>query len=171
MYGEFYYVTIQQIPIYRNSDNMRIYADTSIFGGVFDLEFSVASNEFFVEVDNGKFNLVTSAVVEAEIEPAPEDVKLLFAKYAKRAEVSEVNKDILDLRSQYIDTGIVTAKSLDDALHVAIATVSECDLIVSWNFKHIVHYDKIPKYNAVNILNGYKKIGIYSPLEVINYEN
>ncbi len=150
---------------------MRIYADTSIFGGVFDIEFSVASSKFFKEVDNGEFELVTSAVVEAEIEPAPKEVKLLFAKYAKCAEVSEVNKYILDLRSQYIAAGIVTAKSLDDALHVAIATVSECDLIVSWNFKHIVHYDKIPKYNAVNVLNGHKKIGIYSPLEIISYEN
>ena len=62
-------------------------------------------------------------------------------------------------------------KSLDDALHVAIDSISECDLIVSWNFKHIVHYDKIPKYNAVNVLNGYRHIGIYSPLEIIDYEN
>ncbi len=116
------------------------------------------------------FDLVTSAVVATEIEPAPDEVKLLFAKYMKYAEVAEVNKSIMDLRSKYIDAGIVTRKSLDDALHVAIATVSGCDIIVSWNFKHIVHYDKIPKYNAVNILNGYKQIGIYSPLEIIDYE-
>ena len=150
---------------------MRIYADTSIFGGVFDSEFSKASKDFFKEVDKGRFKLVTSAVVEAEIEPAPESIQLLFTKYAKCAEVAEVNKDIIELRSKYISAGIVTEKSLDDALHVAIASVSECDLIVSWNFKHIVHYDKIPKYNAVNILNGYKYIGIYSPLEIIDYEN
>ena len=150
---------------------MRIYADTSIFGGVFDPEFSVESKAFFYEVDRGIFDLVTSAVVAAEIEPAPDVVKSLFAKYVKCAEVAEVNKNIIDLRSKYIDAGIVTHKSLDDALHVAIATVSGCDLIVSWNFKHIVHYDKIPKYNAVNILNGYKQIGIYSPLEIIDYEN
>ena len=49
--------------------------------------------------------------------------------------------------------------------------MSQCNLIVSWNFKHIVHFDKIPKYNAVNTLNRYGQIGIYSPLEVINYEH
>jgi hypothetical protein len=54
---------------------------------------------------------------------------------------------------------------------VAVATVSKCDLIVSWNFKHIVHFDKITKYNAVNALHGYGKIGIFSPLEVIDYED
>ena len=56
-------------------------------------------------------------------------------------------------------------------MHVALATTAKCDLIVSWNFKHIVHFEKIPKYNAVNTLQGYGKIGIYSPLEVIAYEN
>ena len=34
-----------------------------------------------------------------------------------------------------------------------------------------VHFDKIPKYNAVNTLNGYGQIGIYSPLEVISYDD
>jgi len=63
------------------------------------------------------------------------------------------------------EAGIVTEKPTDDAFHVAIASASGCDLIVSWNFKHIVHFDKIPKYNAVNILNGYGQLGIYSPLE------
>lgn len=69
------------------------------------------------------------------------------------------------------NSGVVTPKSMDDALHVALATVSSCNLIVSWNFKHIVHFDKIPKYNAVNTLNGYGPIGIFSPMEVIRYDN
>ena len=41
----------------------------------------------------------------------------------------------------------------------------------SWNFRHIVNFQKIPRYNAVNTLNGYKEIAIYSPLEVIEYED
>ena len=114
---------------------------------------------------------MTSAIVEAEIEPAPEKVQMLFAKYAKSAYIAIANQEALDLQQSYIKSGVVTEKSLDDALHVAVASVSECDLIVSWNFKHIVHFDKIPKYNAVNVLNGYNHIGIYSPLEVINYDN
>jgi len=63
----------------------------------------------------------------------------------------------------------LTPKWLDDALHVALASISGCDGIVSWNFKHIVHYQKIPRFNAVNVLQGYKEIMIYSPLEVIDY--
>ncbi|MDQ6950079.1 MAG: type II toxin-antitoxin system VapC family toxin [Mariprofundales bacterium] len=150
---------------------MKIYADTSVFGGVFDQEFSESSKQFFSEVDAGRFVLVTSAIVEAEIEPAPDDIRQLFNKYAKFAEIADVSKEALELQSNYIKSGVVTEKSLDDALHVAISTVSGCDLIVSWNFKHIVHFDKIPKYNAVNTLHGYAHIGIYSPLEVIDYDN
>ncbi len=86
------------------------------------------------------------------------------------AEITQVTQEALLLQQQYINSGVVTLKSSEDALHVAIATVSQCSLIVSWNFKHIVHFDKIPKYNAVDTLNGYGVIGIYSPLEVINYD-
>ena len=148
---------------------MKIYADTSVFGGVFDQKFCEASRQFFDEVASGNFLLVTSAVVEAEIEPAPEKVKNFFTSISGKFQISAIDQNALELQEKYIAAGIVTEKSIQDALHVAIATIAECDLIVSWNFKHIVHYDKIPQYNAVNILNGYKNIGIYSPLEVINH--
>jgi len=59
---------------------MRIYADTSVFGGVFDQEFSEPSRQFFEEVDAGRFVPVTSAVVEAEIEPAPERIRMFFRR-------------------------------------------------------------------------------------------
>ena len=75
------------------------------------------------------------------------------------------------LQAAYLSASILTDKSSDDALHVAIATVSECSIIVSWNFKHIVHFDKIPLYNAVNRQNGFPEIAIYSPREVIEYED
>lgn len=149
---------------------MRIYADTSVFGGVFDVEFSIPSKKFFAEVDEGRFTLVTSAIVEAEIEPAPEYVREFFARCIKVAEVAHLSQEAIRLQQQYISSGIVMEKSAGDALHVAVATVSKCNLIVSRNFKHIVRFDKIPKYNAVNILNDYGQIGIYSPLEVINYD-
>lgn len=70
-----------------------------------------------------------------------------------------------------MDADIVTEKSMLDALHVALASVSRCSMIVSWNFKHIVHFQKIPLYRAINATQGYAQIDIYSPLEVINYEN
>jgi len=75
------------------------------------------------------------------------------------------------LRDAYLQAKIVTPKYADDALHVALATVAGCTLIVSWNFQHIVHFQKIPLYNAINVLQGYQPIAIYSPREVIHYED
>ena len=150
---------------------MKVYVDTSVFGGCFDREFSEPSKVFFDEIKRQRFTLVTSAVVQAEIEPSPENVRKLFDEMITMADMVSVDSAALALQESYVREGIVTSNSFDDALHVALATTAKYDLIVSWNFKHIVHFEKIPKYNAVNILQGYGKIGIYSPLEVIAYED
>jgi hypothetical protein len=85
------------------------------------------------------------------------------------AEIADVTTDALQLRQAYIDAGILSPQWSDDALHVALATVTGCTMIVSWNFKHIVHYQKIPLYNTVNVSQGYNAIFIYSPLEFVGY--
>ena len=107
----------------------------------------------------------------SELEPAPVEVKQFFNEMLVFAEIVEISEATLELRDAYLDADIVTQKYAADALHVALATISNCTLIVSWNFKHIVHFQKIPLYNAVNILKGYTQINIFSPLEVIDYED
>ncbi len=150
---------------------MRVYADTSVFGGVFDEEFSQPSKEFFAEVNEGRFLLVTSAVVQAEISAAPKKVQEFFSFITANAEVAEITQEVLELRQAYLDAKIVSPQSIDDLTHVAIASVSQCDMIVSWNFKHIVHFEKIPKYNAVNTIIDYNHLDIFSPSEVIRYDD
>ena len=82
-----------------------------------------------------------------------------------------MDTDALALQRAYLSAGIVGPKSSDDALHVALATIAEADLIVSWNFRHIVHFEKVPRYNAVNRLSGWRELAIHSPKEVIVYED
>jgi predicted nucleic acid-binding protein len=149
---------------------IRIYLDTSVFGGVFDTQFELPSRKLFKEIEKGKFKLVTSALVETELEPAPSEIRNCFRRNLPRAEIADVTREALELRDVYLNEGIVTENSQEDALHVAIASVSNCSIIVSWNFKHIVHFDRIPLYNAMNRINGYPEIDIYSPQEVISYE-
>ena len=67
----------------------------------------------------------------------------------------------------YLSAGVVGPANEGDAMHVAAATVANCDIIVSWNLKHIVHYDKIRGYNAVNLREGYRTLAIHSPKEVV----
>lgn len=152
-------------------DQFRVYADTSVFGGVFDEEFDRASKRFFEEVANGKFVLITSEVVREEILAAPEKIQHFFDEMLPNCEIASIEADALMLQEAYLKEDILSEKYATDALHVALATVTKAKMIISWNFKHIVNYRKIPLYNAVNKLKGYDPIDIYSPLEVIEDEN
>jgi len=150
---------------------MKVYVDTSVFGGVFDEEFEKDSIKFFEELKAGKFELVISALVEEEIKSAPKYVQDHFNDFSSSAIITDISQEVLVLRDAYLNAGIITKKSRNDATHVALATISGCAMILSWNFKHIVHFQKIPKYNAVNVLNGYHAIDIYPPSSVISYDD
>lgn len=148
---------------------LRVYADTSVFGGIFDEEFEVPSKEFFNSVRQGVFKLVVSELIRKEISEAPQEVQDVFSEMLLEADVAEITFKSLELRDAYVSAGILSPRWSDDALHVAIATVSHCAMIVSWNFQHIVNFRKMPLYTAVNTLQGYGPIEIYSPMEVVGY--
>ena len=153
------------------SSRSRVYADTSVFGGAFDPEFAVASRRFFDRVRRGELTLVIGNAVEDELEGSPPEVRELHEEMLEYAEVTEVPREAFGLQAAYIASGVVTERWGTDALHVATATVMDCAIIVSWNFRHIVNYRRIPLYNAVNTLEGYGEIAIYSPLELTNDDN
>ncbi len=153
-----------------NEKMIRVYADTSVYGGVFDEEFATASRAFFQEVRQGRFRLVISTVVRDELEDAPERVRTLFDEMCAVGEIADAHEEALRLQQAYLDAAIVAPRWETDALHVSLATVTQCRLLISWNFKHIVNFQKIPLYNGVNLSNGYEAIAIHSPQEVVSYE-
>jgi len=150
---------------------LRVYADTSVFGGVFDEEFSKPSAAFFSQVRAEQFRLVVSGLVEVEIEAGPEEVQRLWRDLLPLCETADITEEAIALQKEYLAKGIVAPRYGRDAMHVAIATAAGCSVIVSWNFRHIVHWNKIPLYNAVNSISGYARIAIHSPAEVIRYED
>ncbi|GAX62673.1 hypothetical protein SCALIN_C38_0036 [Candidatus Scalindua japonica] len=135
----------------------RIYIDTSVIGGCFDTEFEKWSNGLITDFNNGIYIPVLSEITTIEINKAPEFVKLKYT-------------ETLELLQSYKAQNILGEKFRNDLLHIALATVSEVDILVSWNFKHIVHFDKIMLFNAVNIELGFKPLNIFSPREVTTYE-
>jgi hypothetical protein len=70
------------------------------------------------------------------------------------------------LAKRYIAEGVVGESSLDDCRHIALATLANADVLVSWNFKHIVNVDRIRGYNGINMKMGYSQIDIRTPYEV-----
>jgi hypothetical protein len=150
----------------------RVYVDTSVVGGQFDKEFSRATIPFFERVFNGDIKIIVSDLLEAELLRAPEQIKQFFKtipeKFVERIELSE---EAANLADSYIKANVVGKTSRADCQHIAMATIARVDVLVSWNFKHIVNLDKIRGYNGINYQLGFNMIEIRTPKEIFNYEN
>lgn len=150
----------------------RFYFDTSVFGGVFDKEFDEVTLQLFERVKLGKLICVFSDLTETELLNAPEKVKKHFKKLPKESiERVVVTDEILVLASKYIAENVVGKTSFDDCVHIATATIYKADILVSWNFKHIVNVYRIRGYNSINIRSNYQSLEIRSPKEIIEYED
>lgn len=149
----------------------RIYIDTSVLGGYFDTDFEESTKKLFEKVKLGDYRIVISVITESELLNAPDRVKTLLNDLNIEYEVVMLNDDSITLADEYIRENVVGQTSRDDCLHIAIATITRVDLLVSWNFKHIVNIKRIRGYNGINIKNGYPVLEIRSPKEVIDYED
>jgi len=146
----------------------RVYVDTSVLGGVYDEEFKEWSTKLIDEFKEGIKIAVISDLTLRELEDAPQKVRKVLEEIPnKNKEYVVLNEEARKLAEYYIKEGIVSEKYLVDAQHIAIATVYKVDVLVSWNFKHIVNLQKIKQYNAINLKYGYTLLEIRSPREVI----
>lgn len=150
----------------------RVYIDTSVVGGYFDDEFNDGTIPFFELVNNGEVTIIVSDLLEAELLGAPDFVKKLLNDIEEK-NIERINLDekATILADKYIEAKVVGKTSRADCQHIAMATISNADVLVSWNFKHIVNLDKIRGYNGINYQNGFKMIEIRTPKEILPYEN
>lgn len=150
----------------------RFYFDTSVFGGPFDNEFDEATLQLFERVRLGQVICVFSDLTETELLNAPKKVKEYFKNLPKaNLERVIVTDEILTLALKYVAEKVVGKTSFDDCVHIATATIYKADILVSWNFKHIVNVYRIRGYNSINIRSNYQSLEIRSPKEIIEYED
>ena len=150
----------------------RFYFDTSVFGGVYDVEFEEETALLFEKVNLGQIICVYSNLTETELSNAPEQVRNFFESIKEEhKEKVQVTHEALKLAQTYVDEKVVGETNLDDCVHIATATLSKVDVLVSWNFKHIVNVYRIRGYNSVNLRAGYSTLNIHSPKEIVGNEN
>ena len=150
----------------------RIYIDTSVVGGYYDIEFMDYTRPLFDKIKHGKIIVIYSNLLEKELQNAPQKVKEVIKTLpADNAEYIEISDESIDLAQKYVDENVVGKSSFEDCLHIALATLTRADIIVSWNFKHIVNVTRIRGYNSVNLKYGYPQIDIRSPRELLYYED
>jgi hypothetical protein len=149
---------------------LRIYVDTSVIGGCCDAEFAPWSCGLMKDFELGIYRPVLSDLVAEEVSKAPDRV---LERYAELLDLSpewaDFTPEVDALARAYLREGVLTESFLDDATHIALATLADVDALVSWNFRHIVRLDKIKVFHAVNVARGYSQIAIYSPREVTHY--
>lgn len=145
-----------------------LYLDNFVLGGYFDSEFEEPTRTLWMLADKGYYCFVASVVTQQEAALAPPEVVKLFAKtFPDDSALLPVTNRSDELAEAYLAAGIVSAKYADDARHVAAATTHGIGVIVSWNFRHLVNYQREAGFNGVNLKYGYPSIRIISPQELI----
>ena len=150
---------------------LRIYTDTSVLGGCEDEEFAEHSVRLLESFVRGERVLVLSSLTLQELATAPAEVRSRLATVPEEhVELVQLDAEARELAEDYIEAAVLTANMRADAQHMAIATIGRVDVLVSWNFKHIVNLQRIHGYNSVNLRKGYPMIEIRTPREVLSDE-
>jgi hypothetical protein len=144
-----------------------VYLDTSVIGGCFDEEFRVESSKLMEMIRLGIYVGMISPISLRELEGAPPSVRAIMEDLDDDQLIRLADSDRVDMLTRaYLSAEIVPKRYSDDAGHIAFATVNKADVLVSWNFKHIVNLRRIEAFNAINEREGYHQLEIRTPREL-----
>jgi len=151
---------------------LKIYLDTSVISHLDAPDTPDKMNDtmkLWGKMKNGLYEIVTSDIALGEISNCKEPKQSILLDYLAEIEYEQfsITDEAEFLANEIIKQGILTQKNFDDCLHIAIAVIVNCDIILSWNFKHMVNIKTINGVRAVNLLNGYKSIDIFTPTILI----
>ena len=149
---------------------LKIYLDTSILN--FALSEDVPKEKeitlkLFHQIE--RYEAYISDVVIAEVNRCPKPKREQLLDLIGKYDLAELalNESAQELANKYIQESIIPQKYQADAFHIAIASVNNMDVIVSWNFEHMVKLKTKREVVGINLFMGYKEIDIYSPWEVV----
>jgi len=153
---------------------LTVYLETSIFNYYFELEREAHADtvRLFEEIRNGKYQAFTSTYAVNELLRAPDDKRDKMIALIDQYGITTlpVSEEANRLGALYVKEGIIPPSVLTDALHIAVATVNALDMILSLNFRHIVRKKTVELTALVNVKEGYRKVDIYAPMEVVSRE-
>lgn len=151
-----------------------LYIDATIPNYVFNMHVpdkQFAAKRLFEESKRGKFTILASPVLLEELDAAPEPKRTSMLNLIRDFSLLAPAPEVEMLARDYVEKGIIPAKNLNDARHIAFASFYGLDVIVSYNFEHIVRIETIDGVTAVNLLHGYGTPKIAVPEEVIDVED
>jgi len=147
---------------------LKLYLDTSTISHLFadDAPDKMSdTNQLWESLVKGEYEIFLSPIAVEELEGCGEPKRSKMYQKLRELpfQILEKTNEISELAQEYIKHGVLKEKSLDDCMHIAFAVVYNCDVIVSWNFKHLVNFKTISKVKIVNAINQYREISIITP--------
>ena len=143
----------------------KIYLDTSVISVYDDSRIpqrQSQTRDFWKILKN--FKTCISEVTINEINNSPNIAKKKqLLNLASKFQILKITDQVKNLASEYIKKKIIPARYIDDALHLAIATINNCDILVSWNCKHLINLRTKREANKINLAMGYKEIELVEP--------
>lgn len=151
---------------------LKIYLDTSVLNFVYAEDVPdkmMVTKKFFREIKRKTFHTFISDVVIDEVNKTQEPKKTKLSKLIKKFNLGILPLDqrCEKLAERYLEHKLIPIKYRNDAVHIAIATVNEIDVLVSWNLEHMVKLKTVKGVNLINREVGCKEIDIRTPEEVI----
>jgi len=148
---------------------MELLLDTSVISAYFDErqpERMSLTKDFWKNIEN--YQVYISEVTIQEINfITNKKLKSKFLKLIKSFKMLKVSPEIKMLAEAYLEANIIPKDYINDALQIATASVNKIDLLLSWNFRHMVNKKVETKVNAINVLNNYPKIDLAAPGELL----
>jgi hypothetical protein len=151
---------------------LKIYLDTSVISHLYapDVPDKMADTlKLWAEIQAGSYDVVLSEITLSELDDCPEPKR--SAMYSALANIDKtilaLDDEAVRLADLYISLGGLTIKNILDARHIAIATVNDCDIIATWNFKHMINFNAIRVVEAVNRKESYGIVHILSPASLL----
>ena len=154
---------------------IKVYLDTSVISYLDQQDAPTEMNQthqVWEKIKSGKYDVYISDVVLRELNDCNEEKRNKLLEYLKEIEFQtiEITDKTMKLAEKFIDFGVLKKKSFDDCQHIAAAIVSDCDIIISWNFKHIVNVKAIRGVKVITTMEGFKDLLIYQPTALLEEE-
>lgn len=157
---------------------IKVYLDTSVINFLYAEdapEKKEITLEFFdMYVKEGIYIVFISPIVIDEINRTNDEDKrnkllgVVKTYNINVIDITEEKTEIAKLSSLYIEQSAIPKDKLEDAMHIAIATINEMDILLSWNYKHLANINKERIISAINLLAGYTKpLKMVTPMEVV----
>ena len=154
---------------------LSLYLETSFWNFIYAddaPEKRDATRRLLKEIKEGCYDIFVSEHVLAEISRTPDLKKRTLLEDSVRElnpTLLPANREVEELTAAYVRANFVSAKASTDLAHIAYASAYQCDVVVSWNLKHIVRLKTKVAVNGINKQLGYREVEIVVPEEVVGY--